>query len=653
MEVLVAVIAFAGALLAAIATGALVSRLRGEPKGWLIAWSITTASLSVSLAVIATGHLIGFGPGTFRIYQLTGSMLAPLWLAVGVIQLLARKSTARFASWLLGIALTVIAAVILAIDPILLEKDFAKTLPPGGTHWGLFATSLLLAVHVIVAVVLLGGTVLAALRNRGGDDYDADNLHALLVLGPTGLALVGAVSFAVPGMFTVLLFLVTAAAVWYVLLRPLAPYEDEDEDAADDDWENRPPTLRPPEREPRDVQVAGRRITPEEAPRAVAAEEVPRRSGLGDLVAEYRAGEQDVDYAARMRQQQPAPADDPFGGPATGMFMAGEYGMPLPGRPPGGDPGRRGGDHGAQPPVTGQFGMPPAGPSTGEYDIPANEFGRHGAPGSRSSAPGRSPGPATGEFGRPVGTGEFGMPPGPGAGGPGTGEFGRPAGSGEFGMPPGPGTGEFGRPAAPGDFGRPAGPGTGEFGGAGSLRPMPAEQAFGGAPAQGPGLGGPAGHDRSGSRGPGSPAGAPPSAGARYPGTTGPGGGLPGGGLPGGGLPGGPGRPSPGIFGMLTVFTLLDGTGERFDRLAEETVEAVRGSEPDTLVYSCHSVKSAPLQRIVYELYRDEVAYSEHQRRPHTERFVTERQSMVLATNVIELTLNAAKVMPLPTAFGP
>lgn len=550
MEVLVAVIAFAGALLAAIATGAFISRLRSEPKGWLIAWSITTVSLSVSLGVIATGYLIGFGTGTFRIYQLTGSMLAPLWLAVGTIQLLARKGAVRFSSWLLGTGLTVVATVILAVDPVLQEKEFTKALPLGGLHWGLPSKSLLLAIHVIVAIVLLAGLVFAVVRWRGGDDYDADNMHALLVLGPTGLALVGAVSFAVPGMFTALLLLVTAAGVWYTLLRPLAPYEDdEEEDAvADDDWETRPPTIRPPEYQPRDVQVAGRHMPQGAPPGRGLAEEHPRRSGLGDLVAEYRAGDQEVDYAARMRQQS-LPPDDRFGGPATGTFMAGEYGMspatPLPGGVPLGAPGM-------PPPVTGQFGMPPEGPATGEYDTPAQEFGWHGAP-----APGKQSGPGTGEFSRP-----------------------------------------------------------------GSLQPMPADQAFGGS----------FGYDQG--------FGAASSAAARRPGDP-------------GDLPVGSGRPSPNTFGMLTVFTLLDGTGERFDRLAEETVEAVRRSEPDTLIYTCHSVKSAPLQRIVYEIYRDEVAYTDHQRQSHTERFVAERQPMVLATNVIELTVNAAKVMPLPMAFGP
>jgi quinol monooxygenase YgiN len=111
------------------------------------------------------------------------------------------------------------------------------------------------------------------------------------------------------------------------------------------------------------------------------------------------------------------------------------------------------------------------------------------------------------------------------------------------------------------------------------------------------------------------------------------------------------GKPSPSIYGMLTVFTLMDGSGAAFDQLADATVEAVRRGEPDTLIYACHAVKSAPLQRIVYELYRDEVAYRDHQRQPHIERFINERQAMVLATNIIELNVNAAKVVPLPMAM--
>lgn len=597
MNLLVAVIAFAGALLAAIATVALVGRLRDGRKGWLIAWSVTTAALCVSLGVVGTGYLVGFGATGFRVYQLTGSLFAPLWLSVGVIQLLARTPVARFASWLAGIAFTVVASVIMMFDPLRQAEELAKTLPLGSRHWDLPPAYVLWVIHVGIALVLLGGLAIAVARWRGGDDYDADNMHALLVLGPTGLAMVGAVSFAVPGMFTTLLLCVTAAAVWYAVLRPLAPYEDEDEDedGPGDDWAERGSAGRRAAEQPfrGDVQVAGRRVTLEASPRGAVGDS-PRRSGLGDLVAEYRAGEQDVDYAARMRQQ-PLTQDDPFGGPATGTFMAGEYGMPSADRPAGR------GDYAQQPPMTGQFGMSAG---TGP-DLPVAEYGRHAA----------------------GGTGEYGRPPVPGIG--------------EYGIPVTPSTGEYGRPG---------GPATGEFvmpdpsyGGGlltGGLQPMSAEQAFGVPADRGQGLGGAprSGQPPAGFPGHGQVPAGPPETGVLYPGAT-------------TDHPGGYGRPAPGIYGLLTVFTLLDGTGERFDRLAEETLEAVRRTEPDTLIYACHSVKSAPLQRIVYELYRDEVAYTEHQRQPHVERFVTERQTMVLATNVIELTVNAAKVVPLPTAF--
>ncbi|GAA4235389.1 quinol monooxygenase YgiN/uncharacterized membrane protein YhaH (DUF805 family) [Streptosporangium album] len=594
MEVLVAVIAFAGALLAAIATVALVRRLRDEPKGWLIAWSITTAALCLSLAVVATGYLIGFGSVTFRIYQLTGSLLAPLWLAVGVVQLVAHKPGARFASWLLGIALTVVAAVIMMVDP-LQDTSFTKALPRAGDYWGLVPSYVLWAAHATVALILLGGIAFAVMRWRGGDDYDADNMHALLALGPTGLALLGAMSFTVPGMFAALLLCVTAAAVWYVVLRPLAPYEDEDEEEEEDDWEDerKPVGRRAAAEPPRDVQVAGRRVLPEES---------PRRSGLGDLVAEYRAGERDVDYAARM-QQQPAPQGDPFGGPATGTFMAGEYGMPSPDQPAGGN------EYTRQPPATGQFGMRSGNQPTGEYDVPVNEYGRAAAPG-------------TGGYGRPTGPA-----------GPSTGEFALPdaAYGGQGGsLQPMPADQAFGSPAG---YGQTAAHGAGRSPGHAQ---GPSGQGHGGAPGYGQspdrGLGGPSDYGQAPDRG----FGGPPATGSLYPGAA---------------EQGGSSRPSPSIFGLLTVFTLIDGTGEAFDRLAEETVEAVRRSEPDTLVYVCHSVKSAPLQRIVYELYRDEVAYTDHQRQPHVERFVAERQTLVLATNVIELNVNAAKVVPLPMAF--
>lgn len=478
MEILVAVIALAGALLAAVAAGALIQRLRDEPEGWLVAWTVAVVALCLSLGVIGFGYLAGFGGVTFRIYQVTGSLLAPLWLGIGLVQLLSEKAPPRFLAWLFGIALTVVATVIMIWDP-LKNQDMGASLPSAANHWNLVPSYLLIGVHVVAVLLMLGMLAVAGVKWSKGDEYDTDNLHATAVVVPSALALVGAMRFPVPGLFTTALLAVAAAAVWYTVLRPLAPYEDDEDDDFGDDRDERSPRReersqrREERRTPLDEhqmtpgdramfrdegpQHGGRRATPEPVPAAEAPPSPPRRpSGLGDLVAEYRAGDREVDYAARMT----APPQD---GPSTGYIMNGAPAM-----------------------------APPA--------------------------------PATGAV----------------------------------------------------------------FPGADLFSPAPQQS--------------------------------------------------------------GPGRPSPHIFGLLTVFTIMDGAGDAFDRLAEATVEAVRRGEPDTLVYACHAVKSAPLQRIVYELYRDDVAYRDHQRQPHVERFVNERQAMVLATNVIELNVNAAKVVPLPTA---
>ena len=105
-----------------------------------------------------------------------------------------------------------------------------------------------------------------------------------------------------------------------------------------------------------------------------------------------------------------------------------------------------------------------------------------------------------------------------------------------------------------------------------------------------------------------------------------------------------PARP----YGRIVIFTLLDDRVADFDRLAEQAAEEVRTGEPDTLVYVIHLVPNAPLQRIFYEIYRDRAAFDSHESQPYMQRFVAERRSCVLATNVIELRLKYAKVAPLP-----
>jgi quinol monooxygenase YgiN len=101
------------------------------------------------------------------------------------------------------------------------------------------------------------------------------------------------------------------------------------------------------------------------------------------------------------------------------------------------------------------------------------------------------------------------------------------------------------------------------------------------------------------------------------------------------------------LYGQIAIYTLLDETADDFERLAYEVVEQVKNREPDTLVYVMHGVPAAPMQRILYAVYRDEAAFDRHERQPYIRQFEEEREPYVLATNVIELGVRHAKFVPL------
>jgi quinol monooxygenase YgiN len=103
------------------------------------------------------------------------------------------------------------------------------------------------------------------------------------------------------------------------------------------------------------------------------------------------------------------------------------------------------------------------------------------------------------------------------------------------------------------------------------------------------------------------------------------------------------------LFGQIAIFTLLEDRVEEFDRLTQRVVEQVRSRESDTLVFIVHAVPSAPMQRILYEVYRDRAAYQRHSQQPHVQQFEADKRPYVLATNVIELGLQQATVSPFPS----
>jgi quinol monooxygenase YgiN len=103
------------------------------------------------------------------------------------------------------------------------------------------------------------------------------------------------------------------------------------------------------------------------------------------------------------------------------------------------------------------------------------------------------------------------------------------------------------------------------------------------------------------------------------------------------------------LFGQITIYTVMEGRVEAFDRITERVVEQVRRREPDTLVFISHAVPSAPTQRILYQVYRSRGAYQRHLAQPYIQQFDLDRRPYVLATNVVELGLQQAKVSPFPS----
>lgn len=98
------------------------------------------------------------------------------------------------------------------------------------------------------------------------------------------------------------------------------------------------------------------------------------------------------------------------------------------------------------------------------------------------------------------------------------------------------------------------------------------------------------------------------------------------------------------MFALVVRFDLQDAAkADGFDRLVAQTVDGITRHEPGTLVYATHTVEGEPLARVFYEVYRDRVAFDEHERQPHTKHFLVERDKYVSAARVEFLTPTAAK----------
>ena len=101
------------------------------------------------------------------------------------------------------------------------------------------------------------------------------------------------------------------------------------------------------------------------------------------------------------------------------------------------------------------------------------------------------------------------------------------------------------------------------------------------------------------------------------------------------------------MYALVVRFELKDNdSAAAFDELVELTGQGIRAREPATLVYVTHQVEGAPLARVFYEVYRDRAAFEEHERQPHTMRFLAEREKYISSTRVEFVSPVTAKGLP-------
>jgi quinol monooxygenase YgiN len=208
-----ALFGFAGVLVAAVATGLLAGRAVRQPRLDTILWTAGTLALTVALAAQSMGFASGFGPATFRAVQLFALLLAPLWLAWGLVERVWPGEAARFGTRLVCGALTVVGSVILATDP-LTAAPFGKGWPLAGPHYqppSHYALDLVQAVAVILAAASIG---VAGARARTEGPWPG-TLPGAAVVGVAVFLTVG-LRFSLPTRSAYpLLSLVAAALVWF------------------------------------------------------------------------------------------------------------------------------------------------------------------------------------------------------------------------------------------------------------------------------------------------------------------------------------------------------------------------------------------------------------------------------------------------------
>ncbi|TMQ90700.1 hypothetical protein ETD83_34340, partial [Actinomadura soli] len=223
VDALLALVATLGAL---AATGLLVSRANKDRLLYLIAWSFTQVGLSLALLCMSVGFLAGFNGALFRVMELGAALIGPIWLALGMIELIARYVQVRFAGWLFAISYTVVATVILVLDP--LKGTLSKKLPKPGSTYDALPLLLIDGAHVVAVLALAACTGVTAWLASKRDQEAAELLIPVALVALAGVLVVSGTRGFLPAPLAVIALGGAAGLVWYGAIRTIPVYADEE-----------------------------------------------------------------------------------------------------------------------------------------------------------------------------------------------------------------------------------------------------------------------------------------------------------------------------------------------------------------------------------------------------------------------------------------
>src|SRR5690606_32569960 len=231
LSALLALLAALGALLV---TGLLIQRAYTGRQLYRIAWSFTQVGLSLALLSMGVGFMAGFNGVLFRVMELGAALIGPVWLALGMVELIARYVQVRFGAWLFAISYTVVAIVILLLDP--LKGDLTKSLPKPGDTYDALPLLLIDGAHVVAVLALAACTGVTAWLASKRDQEAAELLIPVALVALAGVLVVSGTRGFLPAPLAVIALGAAAGLVWYGAMRTIPVYDDEDYDDYGDEY---------------------------------------------------------------------------------------------------------------------------------------------------------------------------------------------------------------------------------------------------------------------------------------------------------------------------------------------------------------------------------------------------------------------------------